>query len=173
MNNQHAGPPTATSYSSPRQSFAPQSPIAKQRGRRHHDHRSHEAGAARHQQPLLKARHLLTHWRPRHRPRFTAAYDLPARVRNALGHAPRPSRSPAGPLGHVAGGWCIPAMGWRLLWLLCAGGAAWSKTLRGGFVSSAARLEPWRPVARFQFRGRCLPGSGTSAGKKRYGRREE
>ncbi|XP_042695040.1 integral membrane protein GPR180 [Centrocercus urophasianus] len=44
-------------------------------------------------------------------------------------------------------------MGWRLLWLLCAGGAAWSKTLRGGFVSSAARLEPWRPVARFQFRG--------------------
>lgn len=64
-------------------------------------------------------------------------------------------------------------MGWRLLWLLCAGGAAWSKTLRGGFVSSAARLEPWRPVARFQFRGRCPPGSGTSAGKKRYGGREE
>ncbi|OXB72710.1 UNVERIFIED_CONTAM: hypothetical protein H355_005720 [Colinus virginianus] len=41
-------------------------------------------------------------------------------------------------------------MWWRWLWALCAVGAAWGKTLRGGFVSSAARLQP---VARFQFRG--------------------
>ncbi|KAJ7421389.1 hypothetical protein WISP_43001 [Willisornis vidua] len=48
----------------------------------------------------------------------------------------------------------------RLLWLLCAAaagccwwGSAAGKTLRGGFASAAARLEPWRPVARFQFHG--------------------
>ncbi|XP_054048015.1 integral membrane protein GPR180 isoform X1 [Rissa tridactyla] len=46
-------------------------------------------------------------------------------------------------------------MRWRLLWLLCAAGwgGAGGKTLRGGFGSAAARLEPWRPVARFQFHG--------------------
>lgn len=32
-------------------------------------------------------------------------------MRNALGHAPRPSRSPAGPLGHVAGGVVYPRDG--------------------------------------------------------------
>ncbi|XP_068022991.1 integral membrane protein GPR180 isoform X2 [Melanerpes formicivorus] len=48
-----------------------------------------------------------------------------------------------------------PRMRWWLLWLLCAAGwwGAGGKTLRGGFVSAAARLEPWRPVARFQFHG--------------------
>ncbi|XP_067149445.1 integral membrane protein GPR180 isoform X2 [Apteryx mantelli] len=46
-------------------------------------------------------------------------------------------------------------MRWRFLWLLCATGwwGAEGKTLRGGFASAAARLEPWRPVARFQFHG--------------------
>ncbi|XP_035420759.1 integral membrane protein GPR180 isoform X2 [Cygnus olor] len=46
-------------------------------------------------------------------------------------------------------------MRWRLLWALCAccWGCAWGKTLRGGFVSAAARLQPWRPLARFQFHG--------------------
>ncbi|XP_052641738.1 integral membrane protein GPR180 [Harpia harpyja] len=46
-------------------------------------------------------------------------------------------------------------MRWRLLWLLCAAGwwGAGGKTLRGGFASASARLEPWRPVARFQFYG--------------------
>ncbi|XP_053858065.1 integral membrane protein GPR180 isoform X1 [Vidua macroura] len=50
-------------------------------------------------------------------------------------------------------------MRWRLLWLLsaaagcCCWGLAAGKTLRGGFASAAARREPWRPVARFQFHG--------------------
>ncbi|KAM9021653.1 integral membrane protein GPR180 isoform 3-T3 [Ara ararauna] len=47
-------------------------------------------------------------------------------------------------------------MRWRLLWLLCAAARWWGaggKTLRGGFGSAAARLDPWRPVARFQFHG--------------------
>uniref|UniRef100_A0A8B9MKV5 G protein-coupled receptor 180 n=1 Tax=Accipiter nisus TaxID=211598 RepID=A0A8B9MKV5_9AVES len=49
----------------------------------------------------------------------------------------------------------VPRMRWRLLWLLCAAGwwGAGGKTLRGGFASASARLEPWRPVARFQFHG--------------------
>lgn len=56
-------------------------------------------------------------------------------------------------------------MRWRLLWLLCAAGwgGAGGKTLRGGFGSAAARLEPWRPVARFQFHGGCPRGKGKAA----------
>ncbi|XP_014452479.1 integral membrane protein GPR180 [Alligator mississippiensis] len=44
-------------------------------------------------------------------------------------------------------------MRWRVfLWLvLCV--AACGKTLRGGFSSAAARAQPGRPAARFQFRG--------------------
>ncbi|XP_066169536.1 integral membrane protein GPR180 isoform X2 [Sylvia atricapilla] len=50
-------------------------------------------------------------------------------------------------------------MQWRLLWLFsaaagcCCWGPAVGKTLRGGFASAAARREPWRPVAHFQFHG--------------------
>lgn len=56
----------------------------------------------------------------------------------------------------------VPRMRWRLLWLLCAAGwwGAGGKTLRGGFASASARLEPWRPVARFQFHGGCLREGG-------------
>ncbi|XP_039912417.1 integral membrane protein GPR180 isoform X2 [Hirundo rustica] len=50
-------------------------------------------------------------------------------------------------------------MRWRLLWLFsaaagcCCWGPAAGKTLQGSFASAAARREPWRPVARFQFHG--------------------
>lgn len=66
-------------------------------------------------------------------------------------------------------------MRWRLLWLLCAAGwgGAGGKTLRGGFGSAAARLEPWRPVARFQFHGGCPRlGGGSERGLSAVGARE-
>lgn len=65
-------------------------------------------------------------------------------------------------------------MRWRLLWLLCAAGwwGAGGKTLRGGFASAAARLEPWRPVARFQFHGECpREGSRREVGESERPRR--
>lgn len=61
-------------------------------------------------------------------------------------------------------------MPWPLLWLLgaAAGGCCWGpaagKTLRGGFASAAARQEPWRPVARFQFHGGCPEGRERESG---------
>lgn len=63
-------------------------------------------------------------------------------------------------------------MRWQLLWLLsaaaccCCWGLAAGKTLRGGFASAAARREPWRPVARFQFYGGCP--EGRRAGERLY-----
>lgn len=65
----------------------------------------------------------------------------------------------------------LPGMRWRLLWLLsaaaagCCWGLAAGKTLRGGFASAAARREPWRPVAHFQFHGGCPEGG--RAGQRR------